>query len=310
VKGLVAPTDFDWYQKLSAIEDLDEVNFWQPAGHRPLRSLAAGDPFFFKLKRPYDAIGGFGYYVESSAFPAITAWEAFGMKNGVNSYAELLERCIRYRRILKKPDLEPGQDPEIGCIRIIRPIFFQRPEWISQPTDWHKNTIGPKLYDLQRGEGLRIWSEVTQRGLAFIDVEQATPRFGAPRLVLPRLGQGTFRLGVIDAYGRACSITEEHSLPVLEAAHIKPFCDGGPQLVRNGLLFRADIHKLFDAGYVTVTPKGVFRVSSRLRKDWSNGRTYYPLDGKQVRFPKHADQHPDPEMLQWHNAQVFKPTGS
>jgi hypothetical protein len=30
---------------------------------------------------------------------------------------------------------------------------------------------------------------------------------------------------VTDAYRRACAVTQEHSLPVLEAAHLKP-CSG------------------------------------------------------------------------------------
>ena len=310
MKGLVAPTDYDWYCKLASLGPLEEVNFWQPAGHRPYRSISVGEPFFFKLKKPYNVIGGFGYFVSSSPFPALTAWDAFGEKNGVSSYAELVERCIRYRRNLRKPDLEPGEDPEIGCVSIIQPVFFPEAQWILQPSDWQKNTIAPTTYDLTQGEGARIWQECQKRTATFVNIEEESVRLGAPRLVQGRLGQGTFRLSVLDAYGRACSITEEHSLPALEAAHIKPFCDGGPQAVRNGLLFRADIHKLFDAGYVTVTPGGLFKVSPRLKKDWSNGRTYYPLDGQKVRLPSKADQHPDPEMLNWHNLRVFKSIAS
>jgi putative restriction endonuclease len=73
--------------------------------------------------------------------------------------------------------------------------------------------------------------------------------------VRPRLGQGTFRIATIQAYERACAVTGEHSLPALEAAHIRPFAEGGTHDVSNGLLLRADLHRLFDRGYVTVTPK-------------------------------------------------------
>ncbi len=45
------------------------------------------------------------------------------------------------------------------------------------------------------------------------------------------------------------------------AAHIIPYGAGGKHEIPNGLLLRADIHKLFDRGYVTVTPKYRFRVS-------------------------------------------------
>jgi putative restriction endonuclease len=90
---------------------------------------------------------------------------------------------------------------------------------------------------------------------------------------------------VTDAYGRACAITSEHSLPALEAAHIRSFAQDGPHEVANGILLRADLHRLFDKGYVTVTPDHRLEVSSRLKADYSNGRSYYPLSGQAVRLP-------------------------
>ena len=41
-----------------------------------------------------------------------------------------------------------------------------------------------------------------------------------------------------------CAVTKEHSIPALEAAHIKPYNLGGFHEVNNVLLLRADIHKL------------------------------------------------------------------
>ena len=73
-------------------------------------------------------------------------------------------------------------------------------------------------------------------------------RYGEPTLVLPRLGQGSFRIMVADAYERRCAITHEKTLPALEAAHIKPFSASGPHHMGNGILLRSDIHKLFDSG--------------------------------------------------------------
>ena len=42
-------------------------------------------------------------------------------------------------------------------------------------------------------------------------------------------------------------------LPVLEAAHIKAYAESGPHHISNGVFMRADLHKLFDAGYMTIT---------------------------------------------------------
>ena len=131
-------------------------------------------------------------------------------------------------------------------------------------------------------------------------------RYGEPVLIRPRLGQGIFRVAVTDAYGRACAVTSEHSLPALEAAHIRPFGDGGLHEVSNGLLLRSDIHKLFDKGYVGVTPDHRFAVSDRLKDDYSNGRSYYPLRGQAVRVPERTDERPSRELLEWHMDEIFR----
>ena len=121
----------------------------------------------------------------------------------------------------------------------------------------------------------------------------------------PRLGQGSFRIGVLDVYGRACAVTHEHSLPALEAAHIKPFAEGGDHRIVNGLVLRSDIHKLFDSGYVTVAPDYHFEVSKRLRDDFENGRSYYPLNGREIHLPTRFTERPDPDLLDWHNQHKF-----
>lgn len=84
---------------------------------------------------------------------------------------------------------------------------------------------------------------------------------------------------VTDIYNRRCAITHERTLPALEAAHIRPYGDGGEHEARNGLLLRRDIHSLFDAGYVTVTPDLRFEVSRRIKEEFDNGRHYYELMG-------------------------------
>ena len=104
-------------------------------------------------------------------------------------------------------------------------------------------------------------------------------------LVLPRLGQGSFRVLVTDVYQRRCAVTGEKALPVLEAAHIKPVSSQGEHSIQNGLLLRSDVHTLFDRGYVTVTPDFQFRVSRRLKQDFDNGEHYFKLNGHQIWVP-------------------------
>jgi putative restriction endonuclease len=108
-------------------------------------------------------------------------------------------------------------------------------------------------------------------------------------------------VAVIDAYGRACAVTGEHSLPALDAAHIRSYDQEGPHEVRNGILLRADLHRLFDRGYLTIAPEQRLEVSRRLREDYSNGHSYYPLNGSPVRVPDTKSERPDIEYLRWHN---------
>jgi hypothetical protein len=52
MRAYVAVTDHDWYELLASRPGLDEVNFWQPGGSRPFRTLAAGELLLFKLHAP------------------------------------------------------------------------------------------------------------------------------------------------------------------------------------------------------------------------------------------------------------------
>ena len=307
--GTVAVTDYGWYEFLSQRSSA-EVNFWTPSDRRP---FAAPDfsPFFFKLKAPFRAIAGFGFFAKWTSLPDWLAWECFGEGNGSESLEVMQIRIGEIRaRIGYVPE---GPVSNIGCILIVQPIFFTRDAWIPQPSDWRDRTVSNKTYDLATGEGRRIWEQSLERaGLAESPSHSlpqvagpAGPRYGAPRSVAPRLGQGTFRVSVTDAYARACAATSEHSLPVLEAVHIRSYAKEGPHEVRNGILLRSDLHRLFDRGYLTVTSSHRLEVSARLRADYSNGRSYYPLHGAPLRLPQNQPDHPAEEHLAWHNENVY-----
>jgi putative restriction endonuclease len=188
--------------------------------------------------------------------------------------------------------VQEGPLTNIGCILLIQPTFFERDAWVPQPRGWHPRTVTNKGHDLSTGEGRRIWQACLEGAAGQSAISSTTPsvhesisRYGAPYPFAPRLGQGTFRIAVTEAYQRACAVTAEHSLPALEAAHIRSFAQEGPHEIRNGLLLRADLHRLFDQGYLTVAPDHRLEVSRRLREDYLNGRSYYPLHGQVLRLP-------------------------
>ncbi len=129
--------------------------------------------------------------------------------------------------------------------------------------------------------------------------------YGPPIPIQPRLGQRSFRVAVLDAYARRCAITGAKTLPVLEAAHIRDYHDHPVHSIDNGILLRADMPKLFDAGYVTVTPDSRFEVSRRIKEEFENGRDYYALHGSPIRLPVEVAHRPAVESLIWHNERRY-----
>jgi putative restriction endonuclease len=153
--------------------------------------------------------------------------------------------------------------------------------------------------------GLTLWAQLQTARNVPLAIHEEEARYGSPVITLPRLGQGSFRVIVTDAYDRRCALTNERTLPALDAAHIKPYSAEGAHRVDNGLLMRRDLHALFDRGYVTVTPNMQIEVSRRIREEFENGRDYYRLHGLPVRPPSKIVHNPSVEHLKWHNENVY-----
>lgn len=75
--------------------------------------------------------------------------------------------------------------------------------------------------------------------------------------------------------------------------------------MNNGILFRADIHRLFDSGYVTVTPDLHFLVSGKIKEEFENGRDYYRLNGETIRLPENPAHRPMAESLERDNEERY-----
>lgn len=296
---VVAVTDGDWFNQLRRQPDLVEVNFWSPSP-RAFRALQPGELFLFKLHAPINMIVGGGVFASSTIMPLTLAWEAFGTANGVTSLAEMRSRILRYRKM----DPATTGPVEIGCRMLTQPFFLAETAWFPPPASWAKNLVSFRRYGTDEPEGMALWKTVqdaTSLGVELPGFSEPQARYGEPTLIRPRLGQGAFRLVVTDLYDRRCAVTKERTLPALEAAHIRPYAEGGEHSASNGILMRRDIHSLFDLGYVTVTPDHHFEVSRRIREEFENGRHYYELHGSEISLPTIKSQHPDAVALRWHN---------
>lgn len=300
----VGLTDYDWYCNLKS-ENFDEVNFWRP-GSTAFKALNPYELFLFKLKKPYYAIVGGGFFVKYSSLPISLAWEAFGRKNGTKDFTEFSDRLRKYR---EKNNIDVTY-PYVGCIILTEPFFLEREDWIKQPENWPSSAVVGKVMDTEEGEGKRLFQKICERlqrrsvnsQITITETGLRYQHFWGKR----RLGQGAFRVLVTDAYDRRCAISGEKTLPVLEAVHIKPYSEKGPHLVQNGILLRSDIHKIFDTGYLTIAPDLRIEVSKRIKEDFGNGRRYYQYHGQKLCVvPKRFEELPAKDYLMWHNENVY-----
>lgn len=72
------------------------------------------------------------------------------------------------------------------------------------------------------------------------------------------------------------------------------------------MLLRSDVHRLFEAGYVTVTPDYRVEASRTMRADFNDGENYLKLHGQPIALPELAAAHPDPGALRWHNENRYR----
>jgi len=307
MNAYVAVTDRDWFGFLSSQSGVDEVNFWQPRSWGgQFGVMQRGEPLLFKLKAPVNAIAGGGFFEYYAELPMSLAWDAFGIKNGAVSLEAVRERIVRLRRT----PTDWYEDFTIGCIVLVEPFFWPPELWIPQPADFSGQIVRGKGYDLTVGTGAALWREVAQRlestSIASASEPLLRGGYAEPSLVRRRIGQGTFRVAVTQAYQRQCAITRERALPALEAAHIRPFSETTEHYVKHGLLLRSDVHRLFDKGYITVTPELRVEASHRMKDDFNDGDNYIRLHGNPVWVPERAELQPDPEVLAWHNENVYR----
>jgi len=311
MKFYLGVTDNNWYSFLLK-QNREDVNFWQPGGNSVFKVLSPGAPFLFKLKSPENAIGGIGFFSSHTFLPISIAWDAFGIGNGCTSLQELQRMILHYRQ--DKTNL----NPTIGCIVLTNPIFFKKEDWIVVPEDWSRSIVQGKSYNTDTLAGQRLWSQIEEKLQKYLYqtldeeknqliLEDTKAMYGKPVLTKVRLGQGAFRVLVTDAYSRKCAISGEKTLPVLEAAHIKPYAFSGPHFISNSLLLRSDLHKLFDSGYLTITTDFKVEVSKRIKEEYENGKEYYRFHGADLyNLPNRFKDRPDSRFIEWHNENVYK----
>jgi putative restriction endonuclease len=110
------------------------------------------------------------------------------------------------------------------------------------------------------------------------------------------------------AYDRTCAVTGLRLLngggrPEVQAAHIMPVADNGPDSVRNGVALSGTMHWLFDRGLMTFEDDGeIVTVASGIPDELR--RLINPA--RRLIVPKSRDSQPSPAFLRYHREHVFK----
>ena len=157
MKFYIGVTDNQWYRFLAERQP-DEVNFWRPGGGS-FKAVDEGSLFLFKLHSPLNYIVGGGFFVRYTVLPLSLAWEAFGEKNGASIFMTFYEQIAKYRQSRGGMEL----NPDIGCIILTQPFFFDRADWIPIPKDWHPNIVQGKTYDTAEPIGAAVYAQVEER---------------------------------------------------------------------------------------------------------------------------------------------------
>jgi ribosomal protein L37AE/L43A len=99
-----------------------------------------------------------------------------------------------------------------------------------------------------------------------------------------RMGQAQFRRYMLDRYDSQCALTGPQPPETLEAAHLYRYADTALHDISGGLLFRRDLHALFDRWLLAIdTTAWTARISPRLHQY----AHLAALDGEPLHVPAH-----------------------
>ncbi|NUX59342.1 HNH endonuclease [Paraburkholderia youngii] len=116
------------------------------------------------------------------------------------------------------------------------------------------------------------------------------------RTLVQREGQPQFRRALIDEYAGACAISGCAVEALLEAAHIIPYLGSHTNDVSNGLLLRADLHKLFDLHLLRIDP----HTRTVHLCDELKASEYSCFEGRRLRPTKSPNNAPSQASLSHH----------
>lgn len=133
------------------------------------------------------------------------------------------------------------------------------------------------------------------------------------RRIVERISRRPFRDRVFStavraAYDNTCAVTGLRIIngggrPEVQAAHIKPVAESGPDSMRNGLALSGTAHWMFDRGLISIADD----YSLLLREEAIPGHFFRIInEDRRLKVPESPSLRPHPTFLGYHREQVFR----
>ncbi|MBT3558057.1 MAG: restriction endonuclease [Rhodospirillales bacterium] len=116
-----------------------------------------------------------------------------------------------------------------------------------------------------------------------------------------------FALQVQKAYDNRCAVTglrltNGGGRPEIEAAHIRPVAEDGPDMVQNGIALSRTAHWMFDRGLISISDD--MKILRSKKYAMGDAERLINPDGALI-LPENTALHPHPTFLHFHREAVF-----
>jgi len=295
--AMVALTDYDWYSFLIDHYVNDKVNFWTPTPWN-VKKLGIGDKTYFLLKEKFGRkICGWGNFVKYEIKNIPSAWNEYGLGNGVRSLEEFRYRVKKYAEKNSKTGYK-GIPHEIGCL-ILDNVCLLPENMQKLPSDcgWDIPKTVVKYKYVNDKLWLNEFNQIIENQFSLINNINKDYVINKSK---KRLGQPKFRQDVMLAYNHKCCVTGETTSETIQAAHIQEYISEESNHIQNGLSLRVDFHNLFDSGLITLTENYEICISHYLKSEY-----YRSFEGHKISLPL-PENRPSIEAIRWHNENIFR----
>lgn len=155
------------------------------------------------------------------------------------------------------------------------------------------------------------WPESSKAEIDFGFAEQGQASYEPPRpqITMTRsFRDRAFTRQVQRAYDRRCAVTGLKLIngggrPEVQAAHIKPVADNGPDSIRNGLALSGTIHWLFDRGLMSFDDDyRILKVKNGIPEEIN----FLINKTGRLLVPANQEEQPSLHFLRYHRETIFK----